>query len=171
MHTTSSPRQLSRALPLSRLTRSHFDIIVPRLNAIPEQIKVDSIVSENSTSTVDLDALASLAKQRGFIFQSSEIYGGISSTWDYGPLGVELKRNIKDAWWRTFVWERDDMVGLDSSILMNPEVWRASGHVDSFTDPLVDCRVCRQRWREDQLEERKCPAIAAANSPRRATST
>ena len=114
-------------------------------------------MSENSTSTVDLDALASLAKQRGFIFQSSEIYGGISSTWDYGPLGVELKRNIKDAWWRTFVWERDDMVGLDSSILMNPEVWRASGHVDSFTDPLVDCRVCRQRWREDQLEERKCP--------------
>ena len=114
-------------------------------------------MSETSTSTVDLDALASLAKRRGFIFQSSEIYGGISSTWDYGPLGVELKRNIKDAWWRTFVWERDDMVGLDSSILMNPEVWRASGHVDSFTDPLVDCRECRQRWREDQLEERKCP--------------
>ena len=114
-------------------------------------------MSENSTSTVDLDALASLAKRRGFIFQSSEIYGGIASTWDYGPLGVELKRNIKDAWWRKFVWERDDMVGLDSSILMNPEVWRASGHVDSFTDPLVDCRDCRQRWREDQLEERKCP--------------
>ena len=114
-------------------------------------------MSDNNASTVDLDALASLAKQRGFIFQSSEIYGGISSTWDYGPLGVELKRNIKDAWWRKFVWERDDMVGLDSSILMNPEVWRASGHVDSFTDPLVDCRVCRLRWREDQLEERACP--------------
>ena len=109
------------------------------------------------TSTVDLDALASLAKRRGFIFQNSEIYGGIASTWDYGPLGVELKRNIKDAWWRKFVWERDDMVGLDSSILMHPEVWRASGHVDGFTDPLVDCRECRQRWREDQLEERKCP--------------
>jgi glycyl-tRNA synthetase len=114
-------------------------------------------VSDSNASTVDLDALASLAKQRGFIFQSSEIYGGIASTWDYGPLGAELKRNIKDAWWRKFVWERDDMVGLDSSILMNPEVWRASGHVDSFTDPLVDCRVCRQRWREDHLEERKCP--------------
>jgi len=114
-------------------------------------------VSDNNSSAVDLDALASLAKQRGFIFQSSEIYGGIASTWDYGPLGVELKRNIKDVWWRKFVWERDDMVGLDSSILMNPEVWRASGHVDSFTDPLVDCRVCRMRWREDQLEERKCP--------------
>ena len=114
-------------------------------------------MSDNNSSAVDLDALASLAKQRGFIFQSSEIYGGIASTWDYGPLGVELKRNIKDVWWRKFVWERDDMVGLDSSILMNPEVWRASGHVDSFTDPLVDCRVCRMRWREDQLEERKCP--------------
>ena len=114
-------------------------------------------MSEKNTSTVDLEALASLAKRRGFMFRSSEIYGGIASTWDYGPLGVELKRNIKDAWWRKFVWERDDMVGLDSSILMNPEVWRASGHVDSFTDPLVDCRECRQRWREDQLEERKCP--------------
>ena len=115
-------------------------------------------MSETNTSSVDLDALASLAKRRGFIFQSSEIYGGMASTWDYGPLGVELKRNIKDVWWRKFVWERDDMVGLDSSILMNPEVWRASGHVDSFTDPLVDCRECRQRWREDQLEETKCPA-------------
>ena len=115
-------------------------------------------MSETKTSSVDLDELASLAKRRGFIFQSSEIYGGMASTWDYGPLGVELKRNIKDVWWRKFVWERDDMVGLDSSILMNPEVWRASGHVDSFTDPLVDCRECRQRWREDQLEEQKCPA-------------
>lgn len=111
----------------------------------------------SAASSVDLDALTSLAKRRGFIFQSSEIYGGIASTWDYGPLGVELKRNIKDAWWRKFVWERDDMVGLDSSILMHPEVWRASGHVDSFTDPLVDCRECNQRWREDQLAERKCP--------------
>ena len=115
----------------------------------------DSVASV--ASSVDLDALTSLAKRRGFIFQSSEIYGGIASTWDYGPLGVELKRNIKDAWWRKFVWERDDMVGLDSSILMHPEVWRASGHVDSFTDPLVDCRECNQRWRADQLAERKCP--------------
>ena len=115
----------------------------------------DSVAS--TASSVDLDALTSLAKRRGFIFRSSEIYGGMASTWDYGPLGVELKRNIKDAWWRAFVWERDDMVGLDSSILMHPEVWRASGHVDSFTDPLVDCRECNQRWREDQLAERKCP--------------
>ena len=137
---------------------AYFDIIITgQLQSQFQKQGSFSIVSENNTSSVDLDALASLAKRRGFIFQSSEIYGGISSTWDYGPLGVELKRNIKDAWWRTFVWERDDMVGLDSSILMNPEVWRASGHVDSFTDPLVDCRECRQRWREDQLEERKCP--------------
>ena len=114
-------------------------------------------MADSRTSTVDLEALTSLAKRRGFIFQSSEIYGGVASTWDYGPLGVELKRNIKDAWWRKFVWERDDMVGLDSSILMHPEVWRASGHVDSFTDPLTDCKECRQRWREDQLAERKCP--------------
>ncbi len=112
---------------------------------------------ESTASSVDIEALASLAKRRGFAFQGSEIYGGVASTWDYGPLGVEMKRNIKDAWWRTFVWERDDMVGLDSSILMHPEVWRASGHVDSFTDPLVDCKECRQRWREDQLAERKCP--------------
>ncbi|MCH9011114.1 MAG: glycine--tRNA ligase, partial [Chloroflexi bacterium] len=107
---------------------------------------------------MDLEKLVSLCKRRGFIFQSSEIYGGLSSTWDYGPLGAELKRNIKDSWWRKFVWERDDVVGLDSSILMHPDVWRASGHVDSFTDPLVECKECHQRWREDQLEERACPA-------------
>ena len=114
-------------------------------------------MADSPQSSVDIDALASLAKRRGFIFQNSEIYGGVASTWDYGPLGVEMKRNVKDAWWRAFVWERDDMVGLDSSILMHPEVWRASGHADSFTDPLVDCKVCRQRWREDQLPEPKCP--------------
>ena len=112
----------------------------------------------DSVASVDLEKLVSLCKRRGFIFQSSEIYGGLSSTWDYGPLGAELKRNIKDSWWRKFVWERDDVVGLDSSILMHPDVWRASGHVDSFTDPLVECKECHQRWREDQLEERVCPA-------------
>ena len=107
---------------------------------------------------LDLGTLVSLCKRRGFIFQSSEIYGGLASTWDYGPLGVELKRNVKEAWWRTFVWGRDDMVGLDSSILMHPDVWRASGHVDSFADPLVECTNCHQRWREDELAEDKCPA-------------
>ena len=111
----------------------------------------------DNASPIDLDKIVSLCKQRGFIFQSSEVYGGLASTWDYGPLGVELKRNVKDAWWRRFVWGRDDVVGLDSAIMMHPDVWRASGHLDSFTDPLVDCRECRKRWREDQLEEPKCP--------------
>ena len=101
--------------------------------------------------TIDLDKLVSLCKRRGFIFQSSEIYGGLASTWDYGPLGAELKRNVKDSWWRSMVLERDDMVGLDSAIIMHPDVWRASGHVESFSDPLVECVVCHRRWREDQL--------------------
>ena len=111
----------------------------------------------DSVASVDLEKIVSLCKRRGFIFQSSEIYGGLASTWDYGPLGVELKRNVKEAWWRTMVWGRDDMVGLDAAILMHPDVWRASGHVDSFTDPLVECKECHQRWREDQLTEHKCP--------------
>ena len=106
---------------------------------------------------VDLDKLVSLCKRRGFVFQSSEIYGGMASTWDYGPLGVELKKNVKDSWWRTFVWGRDDVVGLDSSILMHPDVWRASGHVASFTDPLVECKSCNQRFREDHIDGAECP--------------
>ncbi|MDA1348909.1 MAG: glycine--tRNA ligase [Chloroflexi bacterium] len=108
-------------------------------------------MSTNSRS-LDLEKLVSLCKRRGFIFQSSEIYGGLASTWDYGPLGAELKRNVKESWWRTMVLGRDDMVGLDSAIMMHPDVWRASGHVDNFTDPLVECTVCHKRWREDQLE-------------------
>ena len=111
----------------------------------------------NSDSRVDVDKLASLCKRRGFIFQSSEIYGGLSSTWDYGPLGVELKKNVKDSWWRAFVWSRDDIVGLDASILMHPDVWRASGHVGNFTDPLVECRECHLRFREDHLDGESCP--------------
>ena len=111
-----------------------------------------------TAASLDLNTLVSLCKRRGFIFQSSEIYGGLASTWDYGPLGVELKRNVKEAWWDAMVRRRDDMVGLDASILMHPDVWRASGHVDSFTDPLVECKSCHHRWREDQLEEHKCPA-------------
>ena len=106
---------------------------------------------------VDMDTLVSLCKRRGFIFQSSEIYGGLSACWDYGPLGVELKRNIKEAWWRSMVQERDDIVGLDSSILMHPKTWVASGHADGFTDPLVDCKVCRQRWRVDDIKDGRCP--------------
>ena len=99
----------------------------------------------------DMDKLVSLCKRRGFIFPSSEIYGGINGFWDYGPLGVELKRNIKEAWWRDNVRMRDDMVGLDCSIIMNPRVWEASGHVGGFSDPMVDCRATKERYRADQL--------------------
>ena len=113
-------------------------------------------------SAPNMDVLVSLAKRRGFIFQSSEIYGGTGSCWDYGPLGVELKQNIKRVWWRDFVQERPDMVGLDASILMHATVWKASGHVDNFTDPMVDCRECKRRFRADQLGDMPwlhfCPA-------------
>ncbi len=100
---------------------------------------------------MDMEKLVSLCKRRGFIFPSSEIYGGINGFWDYGPLGVELKRNIKDAWWQDNVRSRDDMVGLDCSIIMNPKVWEASGHVGGFNDPMVDCRESKERYRADQL--------------------
>ncbi|HET7700407.1 MAG TPA: glycine--tRNA ligase [Candidatus Limnocylindria bacterium] len=96
-------------------------------------------------------AIASLAKRRGFVFPSSEIYGGAGATWDYGPLGVELKNNLKRAWWRAMVQLRDDVVGLDAAILMHPKVWEASGHVENFTDPLVECATCRKRFRIDEL--------------------
>ena len=105
----------------------------------------------------DFDKITSLAKRRGFVFQSSEIYGGLNSTWDFGPLGVELKNNIKRAWWRSMVQLRDDIVGLDAAILMAPEVWRASGHLETFTDPLVDCKACKMRFRADQLVAERCP--------------
>ena len=111
----------------------------------------------STTTQLDLNTLVSLCKRRGFIFQSSEIYGGLASTWDYGPLGVELKRNVKDAWWRRMVWERDDIVGLDAAVLMHTDVWRASGHVENFTDPLAECTECHQRWRTDQLDGPECP--------------
>lgn len=105
-----------------------------------------------------MDKLVSLSKRRGFIFQSSEIYGGINSCYDYGPLGVEMKKNIKELWWKSMVYERDDVEGLDASILMHPRVWEASGHVEGFTDPLVDCKKCKMRWRADQIDVSKgCP--------------
>jgi glycyl-tRNA synthetase len=106
---------------------------------------------------VDMDKIVSLCKRRGFIFPSSEIYGGLASCWDYGPMGVELKRNVKDAWWKTMVHERADVVGLDTSIMMHTGVWAASGHIDSFTDPLVDCKSCHLRWRTDAIEGERCP--------------
>ena len=108
-----------------------------------------------------MEKIVSLCKRRGFIFQSSEIYGGLNGAWDYGPLGVELKRNLKNYWWRVMVHERDDVVGMDGSILMNRTVWKASGHEDTFTDSMVDCRSCKARLRADQLVEKKgikqCP--------------
>ncbi len=111
---------------------------------------------------VTMDKLVALCKQRGFIFPGSEIYGGLANSWDYGPLGVELKNNLKQAWWKIFVHERLDMVGLDASILMNPRVWEASGHISSFTDPLVDCKACHQRFRGDKLLEDKLGVDAVA---------
>jgi glycyl-tRNA synthetase len=114
-------------------------------------------VTEPAKARVDMEKLVSLCRRRGFIFPSSEIYGGLSSCWDYGPLGVELKRNIKEAWWRAMVQQRDDMVGLDSSILMHPQTWEASGHVQGFSDPLVECKGCHLRWRSDELEGDRCP--------------
>src|SRR6266481_6219344 len=99
-----------------------------------------------------MERVVNLAKRRGLVFPSSDIYGGFRSTWDYGPLGVLLKRNVKDAWWRSMVQLRDDVVGLDAAILGPPAVWAASGHLETFTDPLVDCRKCRERWRADHLE-------------------
>lgn len=103
-----------------------------------------------------MEKIVSLAKRRGFIYPGSEIYGGLSGTWDYGPLGVELKNNVKQLWWRMFVQDREDMCGLDAAILMNAEAWKASGHVDGFQDPLVECKKCKRRFRADQVGE-KCP--------------
>jgi glycyl-tRNA synthetase len=114
-----------------------------------------------SSGTARMEKIVSLCKRRGFIFQSSEIYGGLNGCWDYGPLGVELKRNVKDYWWRAMVRERDDVVGMDGAILMSRAVWKASGHEETFTDPMVDCRTCKARLRADQLPEKggvkQCP--------------
>src|SRR3989440_3123672 len=102
-------------------------------------------------SVPNLESIVSMSKRRGFVFPSSEIYGGINAVWDYGPLGVELKRNVKDAWWRAMVQERDDIVGLDAGILMHPQVWVTSGHVGSFSDPMVECGTDHRRFRLDEL--------------------
>jgi len=116
---------------------------------------------DSKASAQRMEKIVSLCKRRGFIFQSSEIYGGLNGAWDYGPLGVELKRNVKNYWWRVMVHERDDVVGMDGSILTHPEVLKASGHVEGFSDPMVDCRTCKARLRADQVIEKKgvrqCP--------------
>jgi glycyl-tRNA synthetase len=105
-----------------------------------------------------MEKIVSLAKRRGFIYPNSEIYGGLANTYDYGPLGVELKNNIKKLWWEKFVQERDDMVGIDAALIMNPKVWEASGHTGSgFADPLRECRSCHHRFKGDDLKDDKCP--------------
>ena len=124
-----------------------------------------------SVSTIDekprvsMDEITALAKRRGFIFQSSEIYGGTGSVWDYGPLGVELKKNLKDRWWFSMVRARDDIEGLDAAILMHPKVWEASEHIVNFTDPLVDCRNCKKRFRADDPKIKGTPGQPDAQCP------
>ena len=133
-----------------------------------------------SDDVVTMDKIVALCKRRGFVFPSSEIYGGLGSTYDYGHYGVLLKSNVKAEWWRAMVQERDDIVALDSAILQHPKVWEASGHLAGFTDPMVDCKTCGKRFRADHLERAGLPAEAlagtrararTASSPRRATST
>lgn len=126
----------------------------------------DEKSKENGTvkNLENMADLVSLAKRRGFVFQSSEIYGGLGSCWDYGPLGVELKNNVKNSWWRSMTF-REDVEGLDASILMSPLVWKASGHIDNFTDPLVDCKECKSRFRADKIElDAPCPNCKAEDS-------
>jgi glycyl-tRNA synthetase len=114
-------------------------------------------MSNTKSDQKKMEAVVSLCRRRAFIFQSSEIYGGLNGCWDYGPLGVELKRNIKEAWWKDTVMTREDVVGVDCSILMNPKVWEASGHTTSFSDPMVDCTQCRGRFRADHIVGNQCP--------------
>jgi glycyl-tRNA synthetase len=116
------------------------------------------VIAQKSKNDV-LDKIVSLAKRRGFVFQSSEIYGGLNGCWDYGPPGVELLKNIKNEWWKTMTY-REDVEGIDASILMHPRVWEASGHVENFTDPMVDCKECKARFRADQLEDAMCGSKA-----------
>ena len=117
----------------------------------------DDSAQPASEMTADLETITSLAKRRGFVFPSSEIYGGFAASYDYGPLGVEMRRNIREAWWRAMVQERDDVIGIEAAIITNPNVWVASGHVSEFTDPLVECSECQGRFRADHIEGTACP--------------
>ena len=115
------------------------------------------IVDMDVTDPARMEKIVSLCKRRGFIFQSSEIYGGINGFWDYGPLGAELKRNVKELWWNAMIRQRDGVVGLEATIIMSPLIWKASGHVDTFSDPMIDCKTCKGRFRADQINEIPCP--------------
>lgn len=120
---------------------------------------------EEKTKDVTMEKLVSLCKRRGIVYQSSEIYGGMAGAWDYGPLGVKLKNNIRDYWWKEMTQLQDNIVGLDAAIMMHPKVWEASGHVDSFTDPMVDCKECKARFRSDHIDLTvKCPTCGAKDS-------
>ena len=114
-------------------------------------------MSAKKKTNDSMEKIVSLCKRRGYVFPSSEIYGGLNSCWDYGPLGAELKRNLKTLWWNAMTNRRNDIEGLDAAILMHPEVWHTSGHVTEFVDPMVDCKKCKARFRADQLEEARCP--------------
>lgn len=130
----------------------------------------DDAAQPPSEMTADLETITSLAKRRGFIFPSAEIYGGFAAAYDYGPLGVEMKRNIRESWWRSMVQERDDVVGIEAAIITNPNVWVASGHVSEFTDPLVECSSCQGRFRADHIEDGRCPTCGntgTLSQPRR----
>ena len=111
-----------------------------------------------------MEKIVSLCKRRGFIFQSSEIYGGINGFWDYGPLGAELKRNLKEAWWREMTLYREDVAGLDATIIMHPIIWEASGHLKTFSDPMVDCLLTNKRYRADQIDPQSGIAVFRADS-------
>ncbi|MCF6238641.1 MAG: glycine--tRNA ligase [Candidatus Marinimicrobia bacterium] len=120
---------------------------------------------KEQTRDVTMEKLVSLSKRRGFVYQSSEIYGGMAGAWDYGPLGVELKNNIKDYWWKEMTRLQDNIVGMDAAIMMHPKVWEASGHVESFTDPMVDCKECKSRFRSDHIDlTAACPTCGAKDS-------
>ena len=125
----------------------------------------DETGPERAANPELFDKIVNLTKRRGFVYPSAEIYGGFRSTYDYGPIGVLLLRNVKDAWWRSMVQLREDVVGLDASILSPPQVWEASGHLANFTDPLVDCTKCNTRWRLDKLDDPEvCPNCGARGS-------
>src|SRR5207245_5158832 len=116
-------------------------------------------MAEPKTSEL-MEKIVSLCKRRGFIFQSSEVYGGLNGFWDYGPLGAELKRNIKECWWRSMIQLRDDVVGLEASIIMHPKIWEASGHTSTFSDLMVDCLLTKKRFRADQIEPQNGTAFS-----------
>ena len=126
------------------------------------QVIIIKKLSEFMTAK-SMEELVALCKRRGFIFQANEIYGGLQGLYDYGPLGVELKNNLKASWWSSMVYERDDVEGIDASILTSPDVLGQSGHEDTFSDPLIDCKDCKARWREDEIEEKKCPSCGSLN--------